>query len=69
MPTIGLEWRRNLKEHEMFVQFLIVAAMITVAGPGHNEGGFQAIKDNGVKSAFEKAWDGKQPLDYSKLND
>lgn len=53
----------------MFVQFLIFAAIIGVAGPGHNEGGFQAIQDKGVKAAFEQAWDEREPLDYSKMND
>lgn len=41
----------------MFVKFLIFAAIIGVAGPGHNEGGFEAIKDKGAKAALETAWD------------
>lgn len=43
--------------------------MIVVAGPIHNEGGAEAIKEKGVKSAAITALDERQPLDYSKLND
>ena len=39
------------------VQFIIFAGIILVAGPGHNEGGFQAIKDKGVKAALSQAWE------------
>lgn len=43
----------------MFVQFLIILGMIVVAGPGHIEGGFEAIQEKGVKAALEQAWDEK----------
>ena len=39
----------------MFVKFLIFASIIGVAGPGHNEGGFEAIKQKGAKAAIETA--------------
>lgn len=41
----------------MFVPFVILAGIIAVAGPGHNEGGFQAIKDRGFKAAVVQAID------------
>jgi len=52
----------------MFVKFFIFAAIIGTAGPGHNEGGFEAIAEKGAKPAIEAAISQRKPLDYSKLN-
>ncbi len=49
------------------VQFLIFTGIILTAGPGHNEGGFKAIEDKGVKAAFEQAWEDRQPYDSGSL--
>lgn len=53
----------------MFVPFFIFAIWIAAIGPGHNEGGFDAIEAKGLKAALEQAWEEREPLDYSKLND
>lgn len=37
------------------VQFIIFLGIILTAGPGHNEGGFDAVKAKGL-SAFEDAF-------------
>ncbi len=39
----------------MFVPFLIFAGWIFAFGPGHNEGGFDAIEAKGFKPALEQA--------------
>lgn len=53
----------------MFVKFLIFSTFLILAGPIENEGGREAINEKGFKEAVSNAWDEKQPLDYSKLND
>lgn len=52
----------------MIVKFIIAAGIIFTAGPLHNEGGAEAIQQYGAKASIEKAWDEREPLDYSKLN-
>lgn len=51
----------------MFVKFLIFACIIGTAGPGHNEGGFEAIKDKGPKDAIVQAWDERKPYHSGSL--
>ena len=50
-----------------FVKFLITVGVIGTFGPGHVEGGFEAIKDKGVKSALENAWDERESYDSGHL--
>lgn len=52
----------------MFPIFVIFSGIIFTAGPGHNEGGFDAIAEKGLKPAIETAIDERELLDYSKLN-
>lgn len=46
----------------MFVKFLIIAGFIGVLGPGHNEGGFEAVQEKGPKAAIERAWEQKKDV-------
>lgn len=46
--------------------FLILSGVILAAGPGLNEGGFQALKEHKLK-AFEQAWDERKPYDSGTL--
>ncbi len=48
--------------------FWIFVGIIATAGPGHIEGGFQAIEDKGAKAAIVQAWDEREALDYGSLN-
>ena len=41
----------------MIVKFLIFAGIIFTAGPLHNEGGAEAIKNKGLKPAIKQAID------------
>lgn len=41
----------------MLAIFVILGGIIGVFGPGHVEGGFDAIKEKGVKAAIETAVD------------
>ena len=52
----------------MFAVFLIAVSMISVVGPGHIEGGFDAIAEKGPKAALVQAYEERQPFDYSKMN-
>lgn len=52
----------------MFLKFLFFATLIT-AGAVENEGGREAIQEKGFKAAVQDAWDQREPVDYTKLND
>lgn len=52
----------------MFAKFLIVVLMQLTAGT-HIEGGFDCYAENGAKPCIESAWENREPVDYSKMND
>jgi hypothetical protein len=50
-----------------FVKFLIALGAIVTVGPGHNEGGFEAVKEKGVKPALEQSIDESTPYNSGSL--
>jgi len=51
----------------MFVTFVIFTLSIAAWGPGLNEGGIDAIHNQGVSQAFENAWDEREAYDSGSL--
>jgi hypothetical protein len=49
------------------VQFIIAFGIILVGGPGHIEGGIEAVEAKGVKPAVEAAVEQRQPYDSGTL--
>lgn len=55
----------------MFVQFLIATMAIIVAGPLEIEGGKEAVLEQGIVPALERAWDQRDTeahADQSRYN-
>ncbi len=53
----------------MLAYFFVTLLGIITIGPLSNEGGGNAIRDKGTKVAASAAWEQREALDYSKLND